>query len=779
MDHNMNTYFKFLFRNRLYTLIEILGLSIAMGFIILVGSYARTEFSVGKKQPMSKHLYATGMGKSLGLTLATAENLYSSVPEITSWTRISYYGKADITVDGEYYEVRADAVDSNFLNFFNYELAGCSKEKILADKNDVIVSRKFASKAFGNEDPVGRTIEFSNKKLTVVGVIQDFGPYDEFKYADIFINMSWMSGMLMPMDNFGMVQTFVTLADGAVPETVAEKLLDKYVEYWNFYSRDGSNGNYLWGSTLTRFDKLYFSEFDAYAPLRKGDKKTVEMLLAVVLILLLCAVFNYVNLTVALTGKRAKEMATRRLLGESSGTVVRRYLAESFLFTFGCFAIGCVIAALFRQWMNDILSADIVLLPDWQWIVIVIAFLSAVSLISGVLPAFMISKFKPIDVVKGEFRFKSKMIFSKVFIVCQNVFSTLLVALALTMTLQMRYLDTLPTGYNTENIIYISSWSLGFRNMNAQNALADRISACPQVEAVGKGMAMPFSCGSNGVHIKDENMSWMKVSYLDSVAFRILGFKVLERWSDPVAGTTWITEEAKSRYGVTENNREIGDEEANEFECCGVIADFRANDALDKPMPDSHNAVTNRDEACSQMIVKITGDRKTAAESVRNAWSSVAKEYLGVPKEADMCYVDELLNDSLSGTRNTMMLVLLFMILSIIISALGLLAMSIYFTEQQARKIALQKIFGAGVSESAWRLARTFMIMSAVAVVVAMPFAVWAMKYYLADFYNAIPFPWLVLPVTAVVILLIAFLSIWYQTDHSAKRNPVEVLKDE
>ena len=775
----MNTYFKFLFRNKLYTLIEIFGLSIALGFIILAGSYARTEFSVGGKQQMSKQLYAVGMGEEVGMTLATAENLFPSVPEITSWTRIAYYGKTDITVDGEYYEVRTDAVDTNFLHFFNYELTGCGKEKILTDKNDVIVSRKFASKAFGNDDPVGRTIELSGKKLTVVGVIQDFGPYDELKYADIFLNMSWVYGMYRPMDNFGMVQTFVTLADGAVPETVAERLLDKYVDYWDFYSRDGSDGSFLWGSTLTRLDKLYFSELNAYAPLRKGDKKTVEMLLAVVLILLLCAVFNYVNLTVALTGKRAKEMATRRLLGESSGAVVRRYLAESFLFTFGCFAIGCVIAVAFRQWMNGILSADIVLLPDWQWTVIVVVFLSAVSLISGILPAFMISKFKPIDVVKGEYRFKSKMIFSKIFIVCQNAFSTLLVALALTMTLQMRYLDTLPTGYNTDDIIYISSWSLGFRNMAAQNALADRISACPQVEAVGKGMAMPFSCGSNGVHLKDENLSWMKVSYLDSVAFRILGFKVLERWSDPVAGTTWVTEETKSRYGVSEENRNIGDAEANQFECCGVIADFRANDALDKPMPDSHNAVTNRYEVCSQMIVKISGDRQTAAESVRNAWTSVAIEFLGVPKEADMSYVDDLLNDSLSGTRNTMMLVLLFMALSIIISALGLLAMSIYFTEQQARKIALQKIFGAGVNESAWKLSRTFMIMSAVAVVLAMPFAVWTMKYYLADFYNAIPFPWIVLPVTAVVILLIAFLSIWYQTDHSAKRNPVEVLKDE
>lgn len=773
----MHSYFKFLFRNRLYTIIEIFGLSVALGFIFLAGSYARTEYSVGTRQPMSKQLYAVGSGEFTGMTLATAENMFTSIPEITSWTRIADYRKADITVNGDYYEADADVLDTNFLKLFDYRLTGCSKEKILADKNDVIISEKFASKVFGAGNPVGRTFDMNAEKFTVTGVIQDFGPYDEFKYADLFFNIGRLN--VQPMDNFGTVQTFVTLSDGANPDEVAEKLLDKYVEYWDFYSRDGSNGGFLWGSTLTRFDKLYFSKIESYSALRKGDHKTVEMLLAVVLALLVCAVFNYVNLTVALTGKRAKEMATRRLLGESSKMVTMRYLSESFLFTFGCFAIGCVIAVIFRGRMNAVLSSDIVLMPDLGWAVTAFVFLAVVSLLSGILPALMISRFKPIDVVKGEFRFKSKMIFSKIFIVCQNVFSTLLVALSLSMTLQMHYLATLPTGYNTDDIITISTWELGFQDMDAQNALADRISACPQVEAVGKATAMPFACGSNGVHIENEKLSWMKVSFLDNTAFRIFGFKVLEKWSDPIDGTTWITEDAKSRYGVSENNRNIGDGTANDFECCGVIADFRANNALDKPMPDSHNAVTNRSEFCAYLIVKISGDRKSAAAAVHDAWISVAKEYLGVPKEPDMYYVDDNLKDALSGTRNTMLLILCFMVLSVIISALGLLAMSIYFTEQQARRIALQKIFGAGVKESSWKLAGSFLIISAVAVVIATPLSIWAIKYYLSGFYNAIPFPWFVLPITAVVILLIAFLSISYQITHSARRNPVEVLKDE
>lgn len=134
-------------------------------------------------------------------------------------------------------------------------------------------------------------------------MIQDFGPYDELQYFDIFLSIRQLDGMVQRMDNFGMVNTFVTLQDGASPDAVAEKLLDKYMDYWeDFYTRDGSGGNFIWGSTLTRLDQLYFSKIDVYNPLRHGDRKIVEVLLAVALILLISAIFNYINLTVAQTG---------------------------------------------------------------------------------------------------------------------------------------------------------------------------------------------------------------------------------------------------------------------------------------------------------------------------------------------------------------------------------------------------------------------------------------------------------------------------------------------
>ena len=150
-------------------------------------------------------------------------------------------------------------------------------------------------------------------------------------------------------------------------------------------------------------------------------------------------------------------------------------------------------------------------------------------------------------------------------------------------------------------------------------------------------------------------------------------------------------------------------------------------------MPDSHRAVQNRSDVCMNHLLKVRGDRAEALNAVRGAWRDVAKEYIGVPRETDIYYIDDFLADSLTGTRNTMKLVMTFMVLAILISALGLFAMSVYYTEQQSRQIALRKIFGSGVKAAAWKLSKSFILMTAVAVVIAVPVCIWSMRYYLVN----------------------------------------------
>lgn len=775
-----STYLKFLSRNKLYTFIEVFGLSVALGFVILLASYARTEFSVGAKQPLSRQLYVIGAGNSFGMTLGTSEEFFQSVPEIKAWTRISYGGTADVMVGDDYYQAAEISVDTNFFKFFDYRLTGCPKDNVLENEDEVILSESFAKKVFGNEDPIGRTLSVDKSKWTVVGVVEDFGPVDVFEHCDMFTSIKRAQKRFAWMDNFGNTIPIVRLDEGTDVEKVRDDLLKKYLGYWNFYKADNSDNAFLWGSSVTRLDKVYFSGMDAWSCLRTGDGKQVELLFIVALVLLVSAIFNYINLTVAQTGKRAKEMATRRLLGESSRNIVARYIAESFAFTVGCFAVGCLLAYSFKPLFDRILNADIVLTPDLTTVLWAVLALVVISVISALLPALLVSQFKPIDVVKGEFRFKNKMIFGKVFIVLQTVFSTILIAMAITMSAQVSYLVNLPVGYETKDVIQVASQDVGYRR-GPQDALRIRLKALPQVVDAGLGITSPISCGANGLH--DENnqiIGWMRMAQLDTTSLRILGIKVLEKYSEISSPKVLLTETSKRSLGVTaEHPYAGGSYTKGEYEICGIIPDFRANNALFEPMENERNSIRiideNYDYAFIQLL-KITGDRAEAMAAVKNVCREFAKETTGVPLEMYAYYLDEKLVDDLNGTKNTMLLVIFFMVMAILISALGLFAMSLYYTEQQSRQIAVRKVFGAEVGSAVWTLSKSFMLMSVTAVVLAAPLAVWGITYYLQGFYTKIAFPWWAIILASLISLLISLLSVLGQTYTAATRNPVKTL---
>lgn len=775
-----STYLRFLSRNKLYTFIEVFGLSVALGFVILLASYARAEFSVGAKQPLSQRLYVVGAGDSFGMTLGTSEEFFPSIPEIKGWTRICDGGNADIMVGDDYYPAAEASIDTNFFKFFDYRLTGCPKDKVLENEDEVILSESFAKKVFGNESPIGRSISVGKSNLTVTGVIEDFGPTDVFRHFDMLTSIKCAQKKYAWMDNFGGTIPIVRLDNGTDVEKVRQDLLKKYMDYWDYYKADNSGNAFFWGSSLTRLDKVYFSGQEAYNILRTGDRKQVELLFFVALVLLISAIFNYINLTVAQTGKRAKEMMTRRLLGESSRNIVARYIAESFAFTVGCFAAGCLLAYSFKPFFDRILSADIVLTPDLATALYAVLALVVISIVSALLPAMLVSQFKPIDVVKGEFRFKNKMIFAKVFIVLQTVFSTVLIAMAITMTAQVSYLVKLPYGYETKDIFQVNSYALGF-DRGPQEALQARLKALPQVKDAGLGINSPAACGANGLHDSDDNLSgWLRLAQMDTTSLRILGINVLEKYSELTSPKVLLTETSKRNLGVTAEHPFAGGSYTNgEYEICGVIPDFRANNALFEPMENEQNSIRIIDEnypyACIQLL-RITGDRSEAMEAVNAACMEFARETLGIPADMESYYLDEKLVDDLKGTRNTMLLVISFMVMAILISALGLFAMSLYYTEQQSRQIAVRKVFGAEVGSAVWTLSKSFMLMSVTAVVLAAPLAVWGITYYLQGFYTKITFPWWAVILASLISLLISLLSVLGQTYTAATRNPVKTL---
>ena len=782
----MKSYLKFLSRNKLYTAIEAFGLSVALAFVMILVSYAFMEYRVGTHQRDAKNLYVVGTGDFLGMTLNTAKEFLPSIPEIKEWTRFGeFYMERGAVVNGQYFKVKALAIDPNFLQLMGYNCSGCPTNRVLTDKHQAIISESFAKRAFGNVNPIGQVVKCDTLQFKVVGIMDDFDKEDLFEPTDIFISMKFKEDELSqtPMDAFGEIVTIVKLADNADVGKVKSTLLNKFMGYWkDSWSLERTDSKYLWGASLVRWDKLYFSSITC-PKFRHGDQTLVNVLLLVALVLLLSAILNYINLTVAQIGNRAKEMATRRLLGESVWGVVLRYFKEAALFTAACSLLAVLLSWAFLPLFNSILDTKISLFTSpLVWICLLAAYL-VIVLFSGLLPAIVVARFNPIDVVKGALRLRSKMFFSKIFIVVQSIASMTLVVMAFTMMLQIRHLVNMPLGYHTNDMLCITTSFDYYKLETANPALIARLKSLPEVEEAVAIANNPINSFGNGVHNeKGDCTSYVRLSVLDSTAMKLLGFKVLERYSDPTPGMLWLSEEAKKAYGVSSKKPWFGlNGGQHEYEVCGIVADFHCGDALDEFSVGKHNGirVLSSEDWLWTILVKTHGGHAQALAAIRKTCKQVAKEQMGVPVDMEMEYLDDTLKDAIKDKRNMMVLIVTFMGMSILISALGLFGMSVYYSRQQEKQIALRKVMGATVMDATWHLSRSFLVYSFVAVVIAIPLCVKIMQEYLMGFAYRIVFPWWVLVLGAFSTLLIAFMSVIGCTLHTAMRNPIDSIKAE
>lgn len=780
----MKSYLRFLSRNKLYSLIQLFGLSVSLGVVILLASYAHTEFSVSAKKVTGEPIYALGSSDFIGMTLGTPNEFFPSVPEIKDWTAISSKYGVYANVGDEYAQATLFAVSSNFFQFFDYKLEGCSREEVLTDGEQVILSESFARKFFGTESPVGKTICIEKKDYHVVGIMEDFGSKDVFLPADVLVGVKYLDGKLLEMNNFGAFIPLVHLTEGSSPEAVADKFLDKYKAYWDFWADEDDDTSYLKGSRLYDLDDIYFGQA-ASDTFRSGDADLVEILLIVALILLVSAIFNYINLTLAQAGKRAKEMATRRLLGESSARITLRYIRESFFMTACCFLLGCLIAYLGLPMFNDVLHADFSLLPDYESIGSAILVLMVISVICGLVPALLVSRFNMLDVLKGSFRYQNKLVLSRIFIGLQCVISTILFAVSMTTYRQTDYLINMPTGYNTQDLMQVPTYQISYES-EKRNIVKERLEALPEVEKIGViGNGSPITCGFNSVSNQGEQnpSSWLWLSRMDLVSFQLFGFKVKEKFSDPLPEQVWLTSSGKEYYQLSQSHPGFGgSSEKPYYVSCGVLEDFRMGTAIREPQENSHNAIQciEPDARWSRfLLVKTHGDHDVILNKVRAICAQAAKEITGVPMDLEIEYLDDVLYDGLRKKLDFMKLIIGFMLVSLLISGMGLFGMSVYYSDQQRKSIALHRILGSEISQAVVTLSRPFLITTSFALAIAIPISIKLMEYYLEGFCYRIDFPWWILVVTVLIVVMTNIICVMSQIVHRAMANPVESIKSE
>ena len=576
---DFRSFFNFLGRNKLYTAINIFGLSLSLMFVILIADYTVRQLTVDSFHSKAGRIYVVSNENTVASAYFLQKHLLDRYPEIEATCAVSFEDHHTVEADGKLALADVLYADTTFFRIFDFELAAGDRRQALAARDNVVLSESFARRMFGDADPVGRSLVAEGKSYTVSAVMRDIErsvipPVDLLYRGDL---LTKKNNNNESMSNVGSCCTFLLAREGADLRAKLPDMLDYFKTIYLPYTR-----GFYRQVTLLPLREVYFSSLDSYGNLSSGNRSFVTILMAIGIVILLFAVINYVNLTAAQTGFRAKEMATRRLLGATKGEVVLKLILESTLMCCTAFAVAFLLAEAAEPYAARLLGAkiDISAAATPERIAWYALFLLALGFVSGIVPATLVARYKPVDVMRGSLRHRTKQVYSKVLIVIQNAITVAMLATSLTVYAQTRHLIDAPLGYDTKDILMLRHDI--FDGYDQMRRLRDELCSEPSVEAVAFSNATPLTKGSNWTMQYDGGrMISFEYFVADSVFFRILGLELLrdnhtEGWG--------FNQYAFKQMDIPEDTPGVRLANIEDpVSVAGIYRDFRFGSVLEKP----------------------------------------------------------------------------------------------------------------------------------------------------------------------------------------------------
>ena len=775
----MKSFWNFLKKNKLYGAVNLVGLTVSMAFVLLLGVYVQRQLSTDSFQENADRIYVIANETNINMGYWLDKHLRNNFPEIEKGCSVANMtASSSFHIDGEGGELvygRMMAADSTFFDIFSYELAAGNKADWHLSWDRCMVSEEFANAHFGDRDPIGRQLfsEMGGVALTVCGVFKDFGN-SILKSPDVLVR-----GEMMPktntshdefMSNAGGSVCFVMTSPGADLDAKRAEILNWCEE--NFWM-DKNQYNAVRIIPLKEMYFLASANKDWTGTVQFGNRRFVNLLLAMCLLLLAFAVLNYINMTTALTGFRAKEMATRRLVGADKRGIFFKIIKESTLICGISMLLAILLAEALAPTASRILEYQVSIFKAASPvnILLVLGFILALGVLAGIVPALLIQKAQPIEIVRGTLRLKTKTVYSKVIIIIQNVVTVVMLVSALTMALQIRHMITADLGYNTKDILVVDN---AFGQTGQIRPLLDKWRAEPCVEEVGQGDGIPLE-GTNNWTMEMPDGHWVSFQQIqgDDKYFDILGLKVKQ---DNHQRAWWLNEYAFKQIGIEESATEFVTAQNGTLSIGGIYYDFKIRPLeADQSAAMIYNRGENPDDDYPWvLIVKTTGNQAAAKKRVEALAEEVFPGRLFEAK-----YIEEMIEDGFADESRVLKIVLIFTLLSILVSALGLFAMSSYYMQQEIRSVSVKKVFGAEYSGVLKELVLAFMRMVGIAFVIAIPIAWFIMNRWLSGYGHRIDLHWWIFALAGLAVAVIAAISVLYQSIKTARTNPAEALKKE
>lgn len=778
MRTNIKFSIRSLMRQKGYALVNVLGLALGMALFMLIAVYVYTELQTDKHHENYHEIYRIEIPEGAISASMVATFAQTILPEALEICRIDVHNSsALVNVDEKQFRVHnVIYADSSFFKIFSFDIIHGDPLTALSNPMSIVLSQSEAGKLFGDEHPVGKIIRIDNAyNLEVTAVIADPPKNSSiraravipFHALPIFRNDP---DLLNDWNNWN-YYTFVLLPREHDINAINRKVSEGFDLMVNetFGFEDVEIGFFL-----RPLSDIYFNQNIQHDSLEKGNMTFILIYIAIAFFILIIAAINFINLSTAMAFRRAREVGLKKVMGSTRGMLVRQYLTEALVISLTALVFALVLFEILVPEFNRLTLAGLEfrLIENPLAIFLFAGLAIVVGLVSGIYPAFYLTRFQPALVIKGEAtRGRGGNLLRKILIVFQFTISIGIILSTIIIFSQMKYARNKDMGFDRNNIVYF--WSAG--NVISQyESFKAELKQIPGVEFVGLSGSVPGYVGMSWGRQVDGIDRRMSAMTVDPEFIDLYGFEIIEgRSFDPDLATdrnrTFILNEAAVRMFELEDP--IGKQFADGI-IIGVVRDFSYLSVHHSigPLVLAYYPGWSR-----QISLRLSGGNiPEAIKRIETVWNSFAP---GFPFRYQ--FLDDAIGRLYAKEQRLFRLFMYFSGLAIFVACLGLSGLALFATQQRTKEVGIRKVFGSSVKNIVLLLTGDFLRWVLLANIIAWPLTWIAMNRWLENFAYHISIQWWMFALSALLAVVIALFTISFQAIRAALANPVEALKYE
>lgn len=792
--------FRHLAKNKGYTALNALGLSVGLACFTLIGLWVKDELSYDRFHSKADRIYRaantftdeSGQFQQAVTSIPLAPALVSDLPEVEEAVRIDLNGAVVQQGDQKFIEWGILAVDPSFFKVFDFKMVSGNPATALNEPYNILLTESMAKKYFGDENPVGQSLRIfqydpgqNGAEYKITGVVQDCPTNSQFHYNFLF---SFKTLEAYDKNSFGYdgwfnngYYTYVLVKQDANVDLLQSKMstfLEKYI------GPDMKKNKINWSYFLQPLTSIYLGSHLRYEIGPTNSLSNVIIFGSIGLITLLLAAINYINLSTANASDRFKEVGVRKVMGAYKKQLVGQYLTESWLLAILSLFIAFAWMELARPLFESVTGKQITGLYRVETVVTLLIVASSVGLLSGLYPSVVLSSLRVVSVLKGHLKSgTSGAWLRKGLVVLQYSITIVLITGILVIQLQMKFIQDRDLGFNRENLLVMNV--NGSREVPAgYDAFANELLAHTNVEGIARSNAF-IAGGLGNTTASFIDVTGKKVSgtifrngidqeYIDTYRMKLIAGRNFTKGSKADSLGLIVNEATTKLYGYENPQDAIGmDIFFGDTQCklIGVVKDFNFTTLHKKVEP---TAMYLWRGGFSRVAVRLNGNLNQGVDLVTTAWKKHFPNTV-----VDFSFAEDRVMSTYQAEQRFSKIFFVFSVISLAIACLGLFALVSYTVEARTKEIGIRKVLGASVSTILSMLSREFLLLIIVSAIIAIPLGYYFMNQWLTSFAYRISLTPAVFILAGASVIVVAWLTISIRSLRAASINPVKSLRNE